>query len=48
MDRNHLFHLNSDFDLAVERYFAVVHPYEFDTKLTIRKVKVCFANMGSV
>lgn len=26
--------------IAVERYFAVVHPYEFDTKLTIRKVKV--------
>ena len=34
--------------IAVERYFAVVHPYECDTKLTIRKVKVCFANMGSV
>lgn len=34
--------------IAVERYFAVVHPHALSRKLTIRKVKVCFANKDSV
>ena len=34
--------------IAVERYFAVIHPYELNRKLTTRKVKVCFANKLSL
>ena len=31
--------------IAIERYFAVVYPYENKGKLTMRKLKVCYSGI---